>query len=60
MAEIERSQYFCEKKLRDLPIAMAYVPIQQWQQIYEPDVALERGTAFAELDLPFLGRRVRD
>jgi hypothetical protein len=37
------------------PLAMAYVPWQSWNQVYEPPKALERGTLFPELDLPFLG-----
>lgn len=37
-----------------LPLAMAYVPMQKWQDIYDNDVALSRGTIFAQLDLPFL------
>lgn len=38
------------------PIGMAYVPFQQWNdKIYEPTVALSRGTIFQDLDLPFIG-----
>lgn len=40
----------------DMPIAMAYVPWQQWRDLYEPCKALERGTLFMELDKPFLGK----
>lgn len=40
-------------------LAMAYVPMQTWQNLYEPDVALARGTLFAELDKPFVGEEVR-
>lgn len=40
-------------------LAMAYVPVQKWQDLYEPDVALARGTLFAELDKPFVGEEVR-
>lgn len=40
----------------DMPIAMAYVPWQKWQEIYEPCRALESGTIFKELDKPFLGK----
>lgn len=40
-----------------LPLAMAYVPMQKWQKIYDPDVALSRGTLFEQLDLPFLGEQ---
>lgn len=38
------------------PIAMAYVPWQEWQNVYDPKRALSRGTIFAELDLPFTGQ----
>ncbi len=48
---------FDDRTLSSLPLAMAYVPMQKWQKLYEPDVAFERGTIFSELDLPFLGRR---
>ena len=41
--------------LSELPIAMAYVPWQEWRDIYNPDRALSRGTIFEELDLPFRG-----
>lgn len=40
----------------DMPIAMAYVPWQRWQDLYEPCKALEHGTIFKELDKPFLGK----
>lgn len=39
----------------DVPLAMAYVPIQKWRQLYEEDVAFSRGTIFRELDKPFIG-----
>lgn len=41
----------------ETPVGMAYVPYQQWKNIYEPDVALERATIFKDLDKPFLGER---
>ena len=41
--------------LECLPLAMAYVPMQQWGELYTPSVALDRGTLFPPLDLPFLG-----
>ena len=40
-------------------LAMVYAPKQAFANLYEPDVALARGTLFAELDLPFEGRSVR-
>lgn len=36
-------------------LAMAYIPIQKWQNIYSSDVGFHRGTIFAELDKPFIG-----
>ena len=39
-----------------IALAMMYVPVQEWQDIYEQDTALERGTLFAQLDKPFYGR----
>ena len=36
-------------------LAMAYVPVQQWQDLYDAEDALHRGTLFRQLDLPFEG-----
>jgi hypothetical protein len=44
-----------EENIDNFPLAMAYVPIQKWKNIYANDVALNRGTIFSDLDLPFLG-----
>lgn len=38
----------------DFALAMAYVPWQYFDTVYEPDKALEIGTIFPELDKPFL------
>ena len=35
-------------------LAMTYSPWQQWDAVYEADVALGRGTIFPGLDQPFL------
>lgn len=35
------------------PVAMAYVPWQQWQTTYAPERGLVQGTIFPELDLQF-------
>lgn len=43
------------QELRQLPLAMAYVPIQTWGDVYLPNRALARGTLFPVLDLPFGG-----
>ena len=44
----------------DLPLAMAYAPEQEWNEVYEIDTAFCRGTIFPGLDKPFLGREVRN
>ena len=38
-----------------MPLAMAYVPWQKWQNIYDAEKGFCRGTIFQELDLPFFG-----
>lgn len=44
--------------LPDNPVpAMAYVPFQQWGEVYGELKALDRGTLFPVLDKPFYGRR---
>lgn len=39
----------------EMVLVMSYVKRQQWDQVYEPETALDRGTIFPELDLPFMG-----
>ena len=41
------------RELQELPLAMAYVPIQPWGDTYTPCRALCRGTLFPVLDFPF-------
>ena len=43
--------------MRKMPLAMAYVPVQEWDCLYNPSEALCKGTAFPELDLIFCGSR---
>ncbi len=43
-----------------LPLAMAYVPFQVWEDIYDIKVGFDRGTIFRALDKPFLGREPRN
>ena len=42
----------------NMPLAMAYVPRQNWGTIYDETTALLRGTVFPALDLPFLAAGV--
>ena len=37
------------------PVGMAYVPYQQWGDLYTADEGFPRGTLFPELDFPFKG-----
>ena len=41
------------------PLAMAYVPMQLWRQLYETEVGFTKGTIFMELDKPFCPKEAR-
>lgn len=45
----------CHHGGKGVSLAMVYSPIQGFQNLYEPCVALKNGTLFAELNLPFEG-----
>lgn len=45
--------------LTGLPLAMAYVPYQRFEDLNESDKALECGTLFKALYMPFYGQRRR-
>ena len=49
---IPYNQLFKENKFS---YAMAFVPFQPWQNLYEPEVGFTRGTIFVDLDKPFIG-----
>jgi len=40
--------------LMQYPLGMVYAPLQRFDNIYDLDTALMRGTVFGELDLPFI------
>ena len=40
---------------KEISIAMAYVPFQQWSEVYTAEKGLCEGTLFPCLDLPFAG-----
>ncbi len=52
----ENNLKFSDTKLKDLPLTMAYVPVQKWTEVYSEPDALCRGTLFPELDKPFYGK----
>ena len=41
-------------------LAMVYAPVQNWRNAYDPQTALQRGTLFRELDMPFFGDKKAD
>lgn len=38
---------------KNTPLAMSYVPFQQWGEVYDEDEAFNAGTLFPELNYPF-------
>ncbi len=36
------------------PLAMAYVPFQQWGKVYDSREGFHKGTLFPDLDFPFM------
>lgn len=45
----------CKYPLDGYPLAMVYSPRQKFEDIYNESDALNRGTIFEALDLPFVG-----
>lgn len=45
-----------QSTIKNMTLAMAYVPWQTWRDIYDAEKAFCRGTIFEELDKPFLGK----
>lgn len=43
----------------EAPLAMAYIPMQKFKELYPPEIAYTKGTVFKELSLPFEGREQR-
>ena len=37
-------------------VAMGYVPMQQWEEIYDINTAFHEGTLFPSLNKPFFGK----
>ena len=51
-------QFLFDEHLEKYPIAMAYVPWQQFDKLYDDlEKGYRYGTIFPELNLPFTGRR---
>ena len=43
-----------------MPLVMAYVPWQQWGELYDEPCGFERGTIFPALYYPFVGREAAE
>ena len=54
---MEERKKKCSDKmpLRDFPVAMAYVPWQEWEDVYELCEGFEIGTICPSLNKPFVG-----
>lgn len=44
--------------LEGYPLASVFAPLQVFRNLYDRDTALQKGTIFSELDLPFRGASV--
>ena len=44
--------------LAGYPLASVYAPLQEFDNLYDADTALRKGTLFSELYLPFAGESV--
>ncbi len=51
----DRSTCIGDSCINNYAPAMVYCPDQAWSELYEVEEALERGTLFSVLDLPFYG-----
>ena len=45
--------------LKGYPLAMVYSPMQEFDKLYELEKGFNAGTIFSELDLPFMGRSLK-
>lgn len=53
MQETDCNKFETYDTLHDMPLAMAYVPWQQWKNVYDGAKGLQSGTIFEELIFPF-------
>ena len=56
-AELARAVLDHEGVFDRFAVGMTYTPWQRWGEVYCAEKALERGTLFPVLDMPFAGRR---
>lgn len=53
----QNSDSSCMNQMNDMALAMAYVPWQHFNTLYELPTALQIGTIFPELNKPFRGSK---
>lgn len=56
---VPNAKSFSVTELDRLPLAMAYVPMQRLNGMYDAAQALDNGTLFPELDKPFYGKKCK-
>lgn len=44
--------------LNNHPLASVYAPLQYFDNLFDKDTAMVKGTIFSELDLPFMGESI--
>ena len=54
-ARLSQNNQVIEKSNANQLIAMCFVPMQEWEQLYDEDTAYSAGTVFPSLNKPFLG-----
>ena len=65
LPEQKSKNYWCDEcvgdysktdVLQEFPVAMAYVPWQQWRKLHDLGYGFQCGTIFQELEKPFRGK----
>ena len=54
-ARLNQNNFTSEKSSVNKLVAMCFVPMQEWEPIYDEDTAYSAGTIFPCLNKPFLG-----
>lgn len=52
----DKKDKFSDTPLKDLPLTMSYVPMQEFDGVYDNEKALMNGTLFMSLNKPFCGK----
>ena len=57
LPDLYRKQEILTRLPQSMPVAMAYVPMQENPELYSPQMGFENGTMFPDLYKPFTGKR---